>query len=205
MFMAMMSLIIIASAPLLGGRLRMLATIRLRYSWLIILALAVQVLITDYMPNAPRPIDVGLHLASYLAAGVALWANRSLPGFVVIGVGSLLNATVIALNGGTLPASARAMAAAGFPIHTKDFQNSGVLHHPVLAWFGDIVATPSWLPLRNVISIGDILILVGAVVLVHWVSDSRLPRAVTWLVRHVGQRPVASPAARQPVGADGKF
>jgi hypothetical protein len=172
MFMAFMSLVIVCSGPLLGGQIQRLAGLRFRYGWLILLALATQVLITEVLVSAPRVVLVALHLASYIAAGVALWANRALPGLLLIGAGTLLNAGVIALNGGTLPASARALAAAGLPVVTPDFANSGTLAHPHLSWLGDILATPAWLPFRNVISIGDLVILVGAVVLVHAVMGS---------------------------------
>ena len=68
-----------------------------------------------------------------------------------------MNAVTIALNDGTLPASPHALAdgRAGRP-KPSAFENSGVLAHPVLPWLGDIMATPSWLPFRNVISIGDL-------------------------------------------------
>jgi hypothetical protein len=187
MFMAFMSVLIICSAPLMGGKLGRLASIRLRHTWLILLALGVQILITDVFPTAPRPLLVTLHLASYAAAGVALWANRALPGLVLIGTGAILNAGAIALNGGTLPASARALAAAGLPTDTSTFANSGVIGHPVLPWLGDILATPAWLPFRNVISIGDMIILVGACVLVHAVSRNRPPRLCTRLRHHHGR------------------
>jgi len=179
MFMAFMSLVVICSGPLLGGRLAKLAGIRLRHAPLIVAALGVQIVITDVYPSAPRTVLVGLHLATYAAAGVALWSNRRLPGLVLVGVGALLNAGVIALNGGTLPASARALAAVGLPADAPGFVNSGFVAHPILGWLGDTVATPAWLPFRNVISIGDVIILLGAAVLVHGVCESSLARMVT--------------------------
>ncbi len=87
--------------------------------------------------------------------------------------GGLLNGLVIALNDGTLPASARALAEAGM-VTDGDFTNSGVLRHPILAPLGDIVATPAWLPFRNVISIGDCIALIGVAVLVHTVCEAGL-------------------------------
>ena len=180
MFMAFMSLLIICSALLLGGKLGLLASVRIRYTGLIVLALGVQILITEVITTAPRALDVALHLGSYAAAGVALWANRALPGLVLIGVGAMLNAAIITLNGGTMPASAHALANAGLSTRNTGFVNSGIVHHPVLPWLGDILATPQWLPFRNVLSVGDIIILVGAVVLGHWVSRSRLSQLFAW-------------------------
>ena len=173
MFMTMMSLLIIASAALFGGNPAHLATIKLRHTGLIMAALAVQVVITTITTHAPHNLLVALHLATYAAAGLALWANRRLPGIIIIGIGAALNGVVIALNGGTLPASAHALTESGHPVRTTGFTNSGVVHHPILPWLGDIVATPSWLPFRNVLSIGDMIILIGAVILVHAASHSK--------------------------------
>jgi hypothetical protein len=176
-FMIFMAVLIVLSSLLLGGRLGLLAELRLRSTWLILTALAVQILITDIFGAWPRDVLVPLHLASYVCAGVFLWANRRLPGLLVIGFGSALNASVIALNGGTLPASARALEQSGVTVRPGDFQNSDVLRHPILPWLGDILATPSWLPLRNVISIGDMIILGGAFMLLHAVTQSWLNTA----------------------------
>ncbi len=174
MFMAFMSLVVVATVPLAGGRLSRLADLRLRRVGLISLALVLQVAMTEVVPGAPRPVLVALHLGSYAVVAVGLWANRALPGLLLIALGGMTNGLVIALNGGTLPASAGALARAGM---TSDphFANSGVLAHPVLPWLGDVVATPSWLPFRNVISVGDVVVLLGALLLVHGACGSRLP------------------------------
>jgi hypothetical protein len=172
-FVPVMALVILASVPLAGGRLSALAGIRLRGAKLIFLALALQILMT-VIASAPRPILVGLHLVTYLMAAVVLWRNRRLPGLVAIGLGSMLNGGVIFLNGGTLPASATALARAGEKQNPANFANSGALPHPVLARLGDVLATPSWLPFRNVISVGDVIILVGTAILVHAVCYSWL-------------------------------
>jgi hypothetical protein len=169
MFMAFASLVIMASVPLMGGSLAELGRVRLRHAWLVVPALALQIFITEVVPGAPRAVLVGLHLVSYGLAAVALWINRSLPGLVLIGIGAMLNAAIISLNGGTLPASAHALRAAGFATQDPSFANSGVLKHPILPWLGDVVATPSWLPFRNVLSVGDVTILLGVLVLAHTV------------------------------------
>ena len=59
-----------------------------------------------------------------------------------------------------------------------------MVQEPILPWLGDIMATPAWLPFRNVISIGDIVVLVGAAVLLHVACRSRLGS----LVPHVRER-----------------
>jgi Family of unknown function (DUF5317) len=196
MFMGFMTLVILCSAVALGGSLSRFAKLRLRYPWLIILALLVQILITDFIPGAPREVLVGLHMATYVAAAVVVWANRRLPGLPLIALGTITNAVDIALNGGTLPASRHALAAAGLPTDPRDFTNSGLISHPVLPWLGDIAATPAWLPFRNVISIGDLTILLGAAMLIHAVSRSRLWLTCAYAVRTRGVPKVSAPASR---------
>lgn len=127
---------------------------------------------------APHPVLIGLHLTSYVTSAIALWVNRRLPGLLLIAAGGGTNAAVIALNGGTLPASAGALREAGYTVDPSQFKNSGVLVHPVLPWLGDIAATPTWLPFRNVISIGAAVILIGAAVLLHVTCRSRIHHAL---------------------------
>ena len=174
MFMPFAFLLLVLTVPLAGGRLSRLADVRLRSSGLIVVALALQVLMASVIPDAPRALLVSLHAASYVLIAWTLWVNRALPGLLVIAAGGATNAGVIALNGGTLPASARALTEAGFTIDPAEFKNSGVVQDPVLPWLGDIMATPAWLPFRNVISIGDLVVLVGAAVLLHVACRSRL-------------------------------
>jgi hypothetical protein len=162
---------------LLGGSLSRLTEVRLRHAWLVVVALALQVLITVVIPGDVRWLLVSLHLFTYGLAAVALWLNRKLPGLLLIGGGALMNGVVITLNGGTLPASAHALKTAGYAVDPKTFENSGVLAHPILPWLGDVVATPAWLPFRNVISIGDLTILLGTLVLAHSVCRRKRPSA----------------------------
>lgn len=192
MFVAFMSVVILLSAVATGGSFGRLGQVRLRCSWLVMAALLVQILITEIVTDGPKALLVGLHLATYVAAGVAIWVNRSVPGLVIVAVGAAMNAVTIALNGGTLPASAHALAAAGVIENAKDFQNSGVIAQPVLPWFGDIMATPSWLPFRNVISIGDIVILLGALVMIHVITRTVPARALGQWVDRQRKRPRAS-------------
>ncbi len=196
MFMTFLSVLIVASVPLLGGRLALLAGLRLQRTGLMALALGAQVLMTEVVAGAPRPVLVVLHLGSYATVAVALWANRALPGLLLLGAGAALNLLVISLNGGTLPASAGALEAAGWSSGPERFANSGVLADPVLPWLGDIAATPAFLPFRNVISPGDVLILLGAAVLVHVHCRSAPARLAGRLLRRApGSGPAPGPAA----------
>jgi hypothetical protein len=63
-----------------------------------------------------------------------------------------------------MPADRGALAAVGIRIDGPT--NSVVLDQPVLAPLTDVFATPSWLPLANVFSIGDVLIGCGLAVVI---------------------------------------
>jgi len=169
--------IVLASAlavPLLGGRLGALAEVRLRLPWLLPAALAMQVVALD-LPGVPGRLRPPLHVASYLVAGAFLVANRRLPGMLLVGLGAAANLLAIGVNGGVMPASPAALAAAGLPLDPPGFANSAVLADPRLAFLGDVFAIPAGWPLANVFSVGDVLIAIGAVVAVHGICGSRLP------------------------------
>jgi hypothetical protein len=169
MFLGCCALLVVALVPLTGGSLRRLAEIRLRWIPLAVAALALQVVVITIWPTMPHSLAVAGHLTSYLILGAVLWANRRIPGMVIIAAGAGANALAITINGGTMPATSWALRQAGIKPRAG-FDNSGIVTHPHLAWLGDIMVTPSWLPLRNMVSIGDLLLLIGALVLVVRVS-----------------------------------
>lgn len=170
------TLVAIALVPLLGGRLSRLATVPLLSRWLVVYALALQVLAISVIPGWSRPGVVALHASSYVLAGAFVWRNRHVAGLPLIALGAGSNALAIALNGGQMPASASALAAVGISQEPGRYVNSGVVAHPRLPFLGDVFPSPSWLPLHNVYSVGDLLILAGAVWLVHRTCGSALAR-----------------------------
>ena len=167
MLMGLCVVLALAGVALTGGDLRRLADLQVQAKGLLYLALAVQVLITDFLTTWPRPVLVVAHLLTYAAAALIVWRNRRLPGLPLLAVGAACNGLAIAANGGTLPASAAALRQAGIRIDPADFSNSGVLAHPRLAWLGDVFAVPASWPLSNVFSLGDVLIVLGATWCLH--------------------------------------
>jgi hypothetical protein len=156
--------------PLLAGRsLRPLLGIRIAGLPLVWVALLAQVVAIEV--RMPSWSAAALHVASYGLAAVCLWSNRGLRGLPVLALGAACNAVTIALNGGTLPADADAVRRAGIAAG-DEFLNSGVLEHPVLPWLGDVFAWPQPLPLANVFSVGDVLIVAG-VGLMAWLASAR--------------------------------
>lgn len=185
------TLVAILCVPLLGGRAGALTELRLHGRLLVVGALGLQVVALTLVPTWPRPLLVAMHGASYVLAGLFVRANRRLPGLPLITLGGLSNAVTIALNSGTLPASRSAVQRAGLPVQPDHFVNSGVLADPRLPWLGDVFASPSWLPMRNVFSIGDLLLLAGAVWLVHRTCGSALARDPRPMLRRTGLLPAS--------------
>lgn len=177
------TLVALLLVPVLGGRLGRLADLRLQSRWLVLYALFLQVLAISIVPDWPRPAVVALHASSYVIAGTFVWLNRAVAGLPVLAVGAGLNAFAIAMNGGQMPASPEALAKVGIEQEAGRYVNSGVVDEPRVAFLGDVLASPSWLPLQNVYSVGDLLILVGAVWLVHRTCGSRLTRRPVFLAK----------------------
>ena len=170
-----------------GAPLMRLATIRIRHVWLLWAALADQVVVISVLPDSNATVLAAAHVASYVAAGAWLVANRRLHGLWLIGIGGGLNGLVIFLNGGTLPASASAVEQAGQSADPGRFTNSEVLAHPRLAWLGDAFATPAWLPGHNVFSVGDVAIWVGLMIFL-WRTCKAVIKPFP---RHAGWSPVS--------------
>src|SRR4051794_8291606 len=97
------------------GRLSALADVPLRASGLVVAALGVQVLIVSVLPGAVENAGAPIHLGTYGLLAAFIWLNRRIPGMVVLAIGAALNAVAIAGNGGIMPASPSALAAAGMP------------------------------------------------------------------------------------------
>jgi hypothetical protein len=182
-----------------GGDLRRLGDLRFRGSWVLLVALVAQVVVISVIPGENHTVLASVHLATYAAAGWFVAINWRLPGILVIAVGAASNALAIAANGGTLPASRHALERAGLQLDPHEFVNSGVLAHPHLGFLGDVFATPASLPLANVFSIGDLLILVGVAWGAHRACGSRLVPA--WSGPQAAESHEAAEVAVHPVPA----
>jgi hypothetical protein len=188
-------LLAVISVPVFGGRLERLAGHRFARPWALGVALAVQILIISVIPHGSPALLAAAHLASYALAAVFLVANRKVSGLWLLALGTALNAAAIAANGGVMPASPTALRAAGLAVDNAEFVNSGALADPRLAFLGDVFAVPEPFPLANVFSIGDVLVVLGAAVVLHQICESRLAPRRTGRSSH-GNR-------HRSVGSDG--
>ena len=161
------------------------------------------------MVDPGSPSRCALQYGSYACLIAVTVANRRLPGALVLGLGMLLNLVTIVANGGHMPATASALHAVGKSLHGVHM-NSVSLADPRLPWLVDRFATPRWVPFASIFSVGDVLIVVGAGVILWSATGAHLPRRSRrrsaagrsrlgrWAERH----PVAAQQRRQLVAID---
>lgn len=156
----------------LGGDVRTLSELKLRWWPLALIGLGLQL---APVPSLGGQLDhwlaVGLLVASYVLLLAFVAMNIKQAGFPVIAVGFALNLLVISVNGG-MPVTAEAIREAygpGFAAEIARLQEQGgAKHHlarddDILISLADVI--PMGAPLRQVLSVGDLVFMVG----VFWV------------------------------------
>jgi hypothetical protein len=175
MLLGVIFLLVLLTVPLAGGRLSRVGDLQLRAPWLALAGIGLQIGIVSLLPGGSAALHETIHIGSYALLGACAWLNRRIPGVWLIALGGLLNAIVIVANGGVMPADPALIVEAA-QRGGEGFVNSGVVASPHLLFLGDIIATPRSWPMANVYSVGDCVILLGVIVLLHRVSGSRLLR-----------------------------
>ena len=205
MLLVVLALLCLASVPTTGGDLGRLATIKVRLASVAATAVVIQLIITEVWTSGSGGVHRTLQLASYVLASIFIVANRRIPGIAIMALGGALNLTAIAANAGVMPASRWAIAHSGLTIG-HGFSNSAPIAHPHLLWLGDVIPVPAG-PLANVLSVGDVLIFTGLLLLLQrscrrGARDKRPLRPARAAARQVvppGLRPTRDHAATDPV------
>jgi predicted MFS family arabinose efflux permease len=164
-------------AVMLGGRPGRVTQVRFRHAWLVVVAILVQLGVAADPAGALMPEQQHLvHLVSYGLLLLFAAANLALRPLIPVSVGLILNTIAIAANGGVMPVSGEALAAAGIAAGPE--ANVGARGGELL-FLGDVFALPAELPWANVFSIGDLLIALGGAgfIVVHS-FEGRLAGAV---------------------------
>jgi MFS family permease len=158
---------------LAGGQLPRIGDLRLHWIWLLGLALAVRLASGLAITTGAGPVEFverwGLPL-TYGLIVVWLYRNWKTPGLQVAAIGVTINTLAVILHAGKMPVFLGSLIAAGFtpadlvgdPYHvilaadtTAEFVRQGGM-------FGDVVPIP--IPvIRDVISVGDVLLWIGIV------------------------------------------
>ena len=164
----------VAFALLLGGKPSRLLRFEFRYGWAVFLALGTQVvLFSGARDSIPEVLLEPLHLGTYALLFAFAFANFRHLVLLPLLLGMMLNAVAIVANGGRMPVDPDAWAATGLATSgTSNVEVGG----DRLTFLGDIFALPSQLPFTNVFSIGDLLLGIGAVVLIVVVSTAERSR-----------------------------
>src|SRR5687768_11033338 len=181
MFLSTIVLALIIGA-LAGGAFPRLAELRLRWTWLLVGALALRLLVgvsREAGIGAAIPAG-GAYMLAYALIFAWLWGNWRVPGLQIASVGIGANLLAVLLNGGQMPIWSAAFFSAGFtqadlandPFHfllrtdtVAEFVTSGGLR-------GDVIPVP--IPIiRDVVSIGDLLLALG----IFWAIVYSMTRA----------------------------
>lgn len=158
-----------------GGSAARLGDLRLSWAPLIVLGMVVQVLLfSSPLGNALGDAAALAYLGSNVAVLVAVAANLAIRGLPLVLAGGVSNFAAIVANGGYMPVSVDALAAAG-NVPRMGYSNSVPRDDAVLAPLTDLFSMPSWIPMANVFSVGDILIGVGVAVAVVAAMHGRGP------------------------------
>lgn len=163
-----------------GGRLGNLGGLPLRLAWLVLPALGIQLWLIFAPPAPPEqgwePLRLALPL-TLVALAVFLVANRRLPGVRLLILGLAANTAVILANGGLMPTNEDALLRAGMEHSVKVArEHPGIrlarskdvllpVEQTRLWWLSDTLVSPP-LPRPKVMSVGDLLVAVGIVVLI---------------------------------------
>src|SRR5581483_7309490 len=126
-----------------GGRLRNLATLRLKWLWLAYVALVIQIAAFpgNSLPwHTANGVAVGLWIASDVLLVAVVVRNIRLPGVALVAAGLGSNLLAVLANGGHMPALPSALADAGLHYHVS--MNSEAMAHPALPWLVDRWAAP---------------------------------------------------------------
>ena len=174
MTLALAFLLLLLTVPAAGGRLSSFADLKFRAVWLAALAFAVQVLLVTVVPDGDTTVHRVAHLATYGLVGACVLMNLHVQYLWVAAVGGFLNFVAIAANGGVMPASRSALETAGLSVRDGDFANSDAVEGAHVAFLGDVFAIPAGWPGANVFSLGDVLMLAGAFLVLHAATGSRV-------------------------------
>ncbi len=161
----------------LGGSLDNLSRQRLRWWPVALLALGVQIpLYSPPFNSWPGVIALGAPLGVITTAMIALLLVRNATGAVraaclLAAAGVALNLVVIVINGGWMPRLQPVAGRVG-DLNQRVSNTAPVGSDTRLAWLGDSIPEPPWLPLSNVLSPGDILLASGAA---WWVFAATRP------------------------------
>lgn len=151
-----------------GGRLKRLEDADIKGIYLVFTAFLTEAVIMFLIRKGivqRGTITYVLDVLMYGQLAVFTWINRKNPWLVIAGMGFLLNAIPIFINGGAMPVSVEAAVKSGFVSSAQEANlearglYTAVTESTKLWFLGDVI--PKRFIMKSVISIGDIVSSIG--------------------------------------------
>ena len=160
-----------------GGSAARLGRLRFRWGPVVMLGMAAQLLLfSSPVGDALGPAAPAVYMATNGVVLAAVARNLAIPGLALVLLGGAANLLAMIANGGYMPVGRAALEAMGRGPGSGGYSNSALLDHVQLAPLTDIFAMPTWLPVANVFSIGDVLIGLGVAIAIVAGMHGRGPR-----------------------------
>ncbi|MCX7708600.1 MAG: DUF5317 domain-containing protein [Clostridia bacterium] len=176
----MVYLAAIAAGLLIGllfrGKPSNLLSFKLKKTWILLLAFVLQ---SSSQILAVRGFDFAIRYSLLLNSIVfcmlltVIWSNKQYLGILTVGLGCLLNALVMTLNGGKMPVSEELLLREQMFDILEIYRIGGDGKHILatdstqLAFLGDMIDIPGKLGyIAKFISIGDVFVIMGLCILV---------------------------------------
>ncbi|MBT2726773.1 DUF5317 domain-containing protein [Bacillus sp. ISL-75] len=151
------------------GNLRALAQLKLKWGWIFPLLLVVELAVFILQNDSKFLGQVSgyIYIVVYVLGLLFLFINRKNAGFNLILLGVFLNFLVMVLNGGRMPVSldAASILPAGYLDVFKEqlyAKHTALTESTKLGILGDIIPITDPYPRTQIISIGDIIMNIGA-------------------------------------------
>ncbi len=157
------------------GNLRALAQLKLKWGWIFPLLLVVELAVFMLQNDSKflGQISGYIYIIVYVLGLLFLLMNRKNPGFILILIGVFLNFIVMVLNGGRMPVSldAASILPAGYLDVFKEqlyAKHTALTESTILGILGDIIPITDPYPRTQIISVGDIVMNIGAFLFIQY-------------------------------------
>ncbi len=177
MFFGSITLVALVLALVSRRPVGRLIDLHFRRIWILWLAIALRLLFVPaalypllgmvLFPGLP-PVGGILYLCSLLLVVLFAWCNRRIVGVSVIGLGLLMNAAVIGLNGGQMPVDPGWLTSIGQLEDMRSSESQGewstfavMKPETRLAFLGDQIPMPMPFKEPTILSLGDLVIALG--------------------------------------------
>ncbi|MBU8919054.1 DUF5317 domain-containing protein [Bacillus sp. FJAT-29953] len=157
------------------GNLMGLSQLKLKWGWIFPLLLIVQIITFVYQNDIKflGKASESIYMVVYIIGLLFLYLNRNHKGFMTIFIGVFLNFLVMVVNGGRMPVSEEAAAVLD-PMYIQALKDGLYAKHilltdsTILGFLGDIIPLGPPYPRTQVISIGDVVMNIGAFLFIQY-------------------------------------